>query len=146
MNAMLFVRVLHVAATCTSLGGLVYARAVMLPAASRLPPGERDLVLSASILRFAWIKWIGVAVVAITGIIQMSATLATIAGDARMTYLACFALKMLGAIGLFTITFLLAMPAGALRRMQTRRALWSTVNIACALVILVGAAAMRAAH
>ncbi|MCA1613315.1 MAG: hypothetical protein LC800_03975, partial [Acidobacteria bacterium] len=63
-------RVLHIAATCTSLGGLVYARAVLWPSLALLPEAERERFLAASIRRFAYIKWAGVAVVAATGVVQ----------------------------------------------------------------------------
>lgn len=134
-------RVLHIAATCTSLGGLVYARAVLWPSLALLPEAERERFLSAAIRRFAYIKWAGVAVVAVTGVVQWMSVYPTVV-DKRL-YLAYFALKMAGAVGLFGITFLLALPADKLRGMQRRRALWSGLNILCGLAILVGAALMR---
>jgi uncharacterized membrane protein len=134
-------RVLHIAATCTSLGGLVYARAVLWPSLALLPEAERERFLAAAIRRFAYIKWAGVAVVAVTGVVQWLSIYPTVV-DKRL-YLAYFALKMAGAVGLFGITFLLALPADKLRGMQRRRALWSGLNILCGLAILVGAALMR---
>jgi hypothetical protein len=136
------VRVLHIAAACTSLGGLVYARAVLWPALARLPVAARADFFGAVVRRFAWIKWTGVAVVAVTGVVQWIRVWPHVAAPAA--YAACFALKMGGAVGLGTITFLLALPAGALRGMQRRRGLWAAINIACGLAILVGAALMGA--
>jgi uncharacterized membrane protein len=136
------VRVLHIAAACTSLGGLVYARAVLWPALARLPGAERDVFLAAVVRRFAWIKWIGVGVVAVTGVIQWFAVWPHVAAPAA--YAASFFLKMCGAVGLGTITFLLALPSERLRGMRRRRGLWAAINIACGLAILVGAALMRA--
>ena len=63
------------------------------------------------IRRFAWIKWIGVAVVAVTGVVQWFAVWPRVTAPAA--YAASFALKMGGALGLGTITFLLALPARA---------------------------------
>jgi hypothetical protein len=108
----------------------------------RLPTGEREGFLAAVVQRFAWIKWTGVAVVALTGLAQWRAVWPRVAAPGA--YAACFALKMVGAVGLGTITFLLALPAERLRPMRRRRALWSAINIACGLAILVGAALMRA--
>jgi len=136
------VRVLHIAAACTSLGGLVYARAVLWPALARLPAVEREGFLAAVVRRFAWIKWTGVAVVGLTGVVQWHAVWPRVTAPAA--YAACFALKMAGAVGLGTITFLLALPAAGLRPMRRRRGLWAAINIACGLAILVGAALMRA--
>lgn len=137
------VRVLHIAAACTSLGGLVYARAVLWPALPHLPAAERGAFLAVVLRRFAWIKWIGVAVVAVTGAIQWFAVWPHV--PARAVYVASFVLKMGGAVGLGTITFLLALPADQLRPMQRRRGLWAAINIGCGAAILVGAALMRAA-
>jgi len=138
------VGMLHIAAACTSLGGLVYARAVLWPALARLPAAERDGFLAVVMRRFAWIKWIGVAVVAVTGVAQWCTVWPCVASP--VAYAACFALKMGGAVGLGTITFLLALPhANArVRTMQRRRGFWAAVNIACGAAILLGAALMRA--
>ena len=135
------VRVLHIAAACTSLGGLVYARAVLWPALARLPAGAREDFFAAVVRRFAWIKWSGVAVVALTGVVQWQAVWPRV--TAPSAYLAFFVLKMCGAVGLATITFLLAIPADCSRSMRRRRGLWAGINIACGLAILVGAALMR---
>jgi len=137
----LICHVLHIAATCTSLGGLFYARAVLWPSLPSLPEHEREVFLAIMIRRFAAIKWTGVAVVAITGIVQWIDIYPTI--KSPWHYTLAFGVKMIGAGGLFTITFLLALPGERLRGMQQYRGILSAVNIACGLVILVGAALMR---
>jgi len=141
MSLSLICRVFHIAATCTSLGGLFYARMVLWPTLDVLPAPEREKFLSTAIRRFAYIKWSGVIVVAVTGIIQWMLTYPYVLNQSR--YLTFFGIKMAGAIGLFSITFLLALPTQKLGRMQTRRAFWSGLNILCGLAILVGAALMR---
>jgi len=138
---MLACRVLHIAATCTSLGGLFYARLVLWPTLPQLSTSERELFLRAMIRRFAVIKWVGVAVVALTGIAQWFYLWPLVTNGAL--YVAYFVIKMAGAVGLFSITALLAMPAERLERMQTNRGFWSALNIACGLTILIGAALMR---
>jgi len=134
-------RVLHIAATCTSLGGLFYARIVLWPLLPTLSESEREPFLKACIRRYAWIKWSGVSVVAVTGCIQWVLTWPAVTNP--RLYLICFALKMLGALGLVSITTLLALPAETLRGMQRHRGFWSALNLLCALTILVGAALMR---
>jgi uncharacterized membrane protein len=141
MSLMLLCRVLHIAATCTSLGGLFYARTVLLPSLESLPAAERESFLSAAIRRFAYIKWTGVTVVAATGVLQWLRVYPTVT-DKRL-YAIYFAVKMVGAIGLFGITFLLAIPSERLHGMRARRGFWSALNIACGVTILVGAALMR---
>ena len=141
MSLALVTRVLHIAATCTSLGGLFYARMVLWPALDLLPAGERERFLRRAIRRFAYVKWTGVAVVAATGVAQWLRTYPLVLD--KGLYVGYFALKMAGAIGLFGITFLLALPDERLGAMQRRRGFWSAVNILCGLAILVGAALMR---
>lgn len=138
---LLLCRVLHIAATCTSLGGLFYARMVLWPTLSQLPPPEREAFLKASIRRFAVIKWSGVAVVACTGVLQWYFLWPHVTSPAL--YITYFAVKMIGAVGLFVITFLLALPVEKLQGMQQHRAFWSGLNIVCGLTILIGAALMR---
>ncbi len=130
-------RVLHIAATCTSLGGLFYARMVLWPNLDKLPESEREPFLREMIRRYAYIKWSGVAVVAVTGVINWFLVWPHV--TERALYTGFFALKMIGAVGLFTITALLALPT-SLRR---HRAFWSGLNIVCGLTILLGAALMR---
>jgi uncharacterized membrane protein len=144
MNLLLINRVLHIAATCTSLGGLFYARMVLLPSLQVLPEAERGVFLAQVIRRFAYIKWTGVTVVAVTGVVQWLHTYPQVSH--QKLYVFYFMIKMMGAIGLFSITFLLALPADALRGMQAKRAFWSAVNVVCGLTILFGAALMRTAH
>jgi uncharacterized membrane protein len=144
MNLLLINRVLHIAATCTSLGGLFYARMVLLPCLQVLAEPERGVFLAQVIRRFAYIKWTGVTVVAVTGVIQWTQVYPHV--SQQRLYLFYFMIKMMGALGLFSITFLLALPSDALRGMQARRAFWSAVNIVCGLTILIGAALMRTAH
>ena len=141
MELSLLCRVLHIAATCTSLGGLFYARTVLWPTLDVLPPAERETFLTSAIRRFAYIKWTGVIVVAVTGVIQWFWNYPYVLDQRR--YVMYFGFKMAGAVGLFCITFLLALPAEKLRGMQRHRALWSGLNIVCGLTILIGAALMR---
>ena len=142
MNVLLLAcRVLHIAATCTSLGGLFYARMVLWPTLPELPLPERELFLRSAVRRFAYIKWSGVTVVAVTGIVQWIFTWPLVTDKSLYTFY--FIVKMLGAAGLFSITALLALPITRLDGMRERRALWSGLNILCALTILVGAALMR---
>lgn len=142
MILQLICHILHIAATCTSLGGLFYARMVLVPNLQFVPETARTAYLDRMIRRFAYIKWTGVTVVAITGIVQWIDIWPQVTH--KQQYLIAFAVKMIGAIGLFLITFLLALPNERLKGMQRHRAFWSGVNIVCGLTILVGAALMRA--
>lgn len=134
--------ILHIASTCTSLGGLFYSRMVLLPNLKYVPESSREAYLDKMIKRFGYIKWAGVVVVAVTGIFQWIDVYPEV--EDKGSYVIAFIIKMTGAVGLFSITFLLALPTERLKGMQKKRAFWSGVNIICALTILIGAAMMRA--
>lgn len=134
-------RVLHIAATCTSLGGLFYARMVTLPTVNSLEEPQRTQVLRQMIRRYAPIKWVGVTVVTVTGIIQLIQMWPHV--SQRGLYLAALLLKMAAAAGLLSITAMLALPLERWERMRQRRAFWSGLNLVCGLTILIGAALMR---
>lgn len=132
----LICHILHIAATCTSLGGLFYSRMVLLPNMRYIPQEAREQYLNKMIKRFAYIKW--------AGVIEWIDIYPNINIVDKSKYLIAFAIKMIGALGLFSITFLLALPNEKLKGMQQHRAFWAGVNIFCALTILIGAALMRA--
>ena len=141
---LLLIHVLHVAATCISLGGLFYARMVLLPNMAVLPESERDDYLKHMMRRFGMFKWSGIAILAVTGVVQWIIIFPTVSDKGH--YLMAFSLKMLGAIGLLTITALLALPDPRLEKMQAHRAFWAGLNLVCGLMILTGAALMRTFH
>lgn len=142
MILQLICHILHIAATCTSFGGLFYSRMVLIPNLKHIPEPTREVYLNHTIKRFGYIKWTGVIIVVITGIIQWLDIYPQVTDKTH--YLMAFALKMFGAAGLFIITFLLALPDERLKGMQRNRKFWSGLNLCCALIILIGAALMRA--
>jgi uncharacterized membrane protein len=137
-------RVLHIATTCISLGGLFYARMVLLPNLKFVGEDERQVFLNKMIKRYSYIKFTGIGIIAVTGLIQWLHTYPLVA-DKDM-YLIAFAIKMVGAVGLFTLTALLAIPNPKLATMQNNRKFWSGINLLCGITILIGAALMRQAH
>ena len=141
MTVSVVCRILHIAATCTSLGGLFYARMVLWPLIPTLPECERETFMRRAIARYARIKWIGVTVIVVSGVIQWFIVWPTVTQPSL--YITYFAIKMVAAFGLFSITFLLALPDERLRGMQRQRGFWSLLNILCGLTILIGAALMR---
>ena len=141
MILQLVCHILHIASTCTSLGGLFYSRMVLLQNMKYVPEEAREYYLNKMIKRFAYIKWTGVIVVALTGVIQWIDVYPGVID--KSSYIVAFSVKMIGAIGLFSITFLLALPNERLKGMQRHRAFWAGLNILCGLTILIGAALMR---
>ena len=143
MTALLLLvcRVLHIAAACTSLGGLFYARMVLWPTLPQLSAHEREPFFREMVRRYAIIKWYGIGVISVTGVIQWLYLWPLVTN--RQAYVFYFGIKMAAAIGLLSITALLAVPDVRLARVQTNRGFWSAMNIACGLTVLIGAALMR---
>src|ERR1051325_8538377 len=112
-------RVLHIAATCTSLGGLFYARMVLWPTLPQLSPAEREPFFREMVRRYAIIKWFGIGIISVTGVIQWLYLWPVVTN--RSAYLLYFGIKMSAAVGLLSITALLAVPDARLARMQTDR-------------------------
>lgn len=142
MILQLICHVVHIAATCISLGGLFYSRMVLLPNLHHVPEDSRDAYLGKMIVRFGYIKWVGIVILAVTGIIQWMDVYPTVPD--KQSYIIAFIIKMLAAIGLLSVTFLLSLPDDRLKGMQKNRAFWSGLNIVFGIIILVGAALMRA--
>jgi arginine exporter protein ArgO len=115
---------------------------VLIPNLKYIPDEAREVYLNKTIQRFAYIKWTGVIIVIMTGIIQWFDIYPGVVN--KEGYLMAFALKMIAAVGLFVITFMLALPDERLKGMQRNRKFWSGLNLICALLILIGAALMRA--
>ena len=134
--------VIHIAATCISLGGLFYSRMVLLPNMKYIPESERENYLNQMVRRFSYIKWTGIAILAITGIIQWLNYYPLVQN--KPAYIMAFALKMGGAFALLSITFLLSLPNDRLKAMQNNRRFWAGLNLIAGLLILVGAALMKA--
>jgi len=137
-------RALHIAATCTSLGGLFYARMVLMPNLQYINPADRPKFLSKMIKRYSYIKWTGIAIIAITGVIQLARIFPHV--NNQQLYITAFVVKMGAALGLITITAMLALPSPKFATIRQHRKFWSGVNILCGLIILIGAAIMRSAH
>src|SRR5215217_303493 len=110
----LIIHILHIAATCISLGGLFYSRVVLLPNLQLIPEDARENYLKHMMRRFGYIKWSGIGILLITGIIQWMDIYPSV--HDKYHYLLAFLLKMLGAVGLFSITFMLALPDEWLRK------------------------------
>lgn len=64
---------LHMAATVVWIGGLFYQAAVLNPALARhLPPREQAALLESLRRRFQPLAWLSLAVLVVTGLVQMS--------------------------------------------------------------------------
>jgi uncharacterized membrane protein len=137
----LVTHLIHIIATCVSLGGLFYSRMVLWPNLKYIPEEARDAYLAKMVRRYGIIKWIGIILITFTGVVQWLDIYPQV--EHKMAYLFAFVFKMMGAGGLLTITSMLALPLEAFTPIRKRRAFWSAMNLFFGLMILIGAALMR---
>lgn len=141
MIVSIIINTLHIAAACVSLGSLAYARLVVLPNMKYISETEREIYLSKMIKQFAYIKWAAIIVLVLSGILQWFVSYPYVIQ--KNQYLLAFSFKMLGAVGLLCITFLLSLPKQTKDIMQHRRKFWTGIGLFFSLIILLGVAWMR---
>lgn len=131
---------LHLGGVIIGVGGVAFARFVLIPTAAALPPEQRAPFMARIGARFNPILWTAIGVILVSGLYNMLSSLQ--AGvDAR--YQAVLGLKVLLALVLFAIAFLITLPFPALAGMQKQRPRWLLVNLALATLIVLLSAALR---
>lgn len=131
---------LHLGGVIIGVGGVAFARFVLIPTAAALPPEQRAPFMARIGARFNPILWTAIGVILVSGLYNMLSSLQ--AGvDAR--YQAVLGLKVLLALVLFSIAFLITLPFPALAGMQKQRPRWLLVNLALATLIVLLSAALR---
>jgi uncharacterized membrane protein len=131
---------LHLGAVIVAVGGVAFARFVLLPTAATLSPEQRAPFMAKVGGRFNPILWIAIGVILVSGLYNMVSSLQ--AGvDSR--YQAVLTVKVLLALVLFTIAFLITLPFPSLAGIQKQRPRWLLVNLALATIIVLLSAALR---
>lgn len=131
---------LHLGAVIIGVGGVAFARFVLIPAAAALPPEQRAPFMARIGARFNPILWAAIGVILVSGLYNMVSSLQ--AGvDAR--YQAVLGVKVLLALVLFTVAFLITLPLPGLAGMQKQRPRWLLLNLALATLIVLLSAALR---
>ncbi|HEU5393403.1 MAG TPA: CopD family protein [Candidatus Methylomirabilis sp.] len=131
---------LHLGGAIVGVGGVAFARFVLIPAAGALPPEQRGPFMAKIAARFNPILWTAIGVILMSGLYNM---LSSLQAGVDIRYQAILGLKVLLALVLFTIAFLITLPFPALAGMQKRRPRWLLVNLALAALIVLLSAALR---
>ncbi len=133
-------RVVHTTCGATLLGGLVYLRFVLAPAA---PRSDSEAVLFAG-RRSAWAACVGVCtlLLLVSGSYNFWLVLTQYEKPVG-PYHMLFGIKSLLAIGLFVLMALLAGKTGAAQRLRGNLAFWLNTSLALALAIFVLGAMLR---
>lgn len=131
---------LHLTGAIVAIGGTIALRLVVHPIVSRME-GEAGEELQRAIRRRVTPLIHGsVALLLVTGFINMARAFE---GGVPSAYTALFAIKVLLAMGVFTLAVLLTVSSPALDAFNARRGTWMLVNIALGLIVVLISAVLR---
>ena len=108
---------LHLAAAVTGVGGVIYARVVVVPSLADLPAESRTRLLAQLVARFRPLSFTVIGVLLVTGLFN----LLTHISEKPPQYHMVLGVKLLLALHVFTVSFLLAIPPGVNPGRDARR-------------------------
>jgi uncharacterized membrane protein len=128
-------RCLHVLGAIALLGGAIFIRYLLTPAADRLPESERDTFRGDITKR--WKPWVhaGITVLILTGFYNYLAVMLPLhKGDKQ--YHMLMGIKILLAMVVFFIASVLPGRVAAFATMRKNSKTWLTVSILCAIAVV----------
>ena len=148
-TTLLVLRWMHIFASITLIGGLVYQRFVVLPAVGSLDEGARQSLASA--LRGPWSKLVMIStlLLLVSGIVNIIVIVKTFKPpDAPLPryYHPIFGVKFLIALAIFFLASMLAGRSEAAERFRRRARMWLNVTILLAVVLVALSNVLRGAH
>ena len=140
-------RWMHILAAIIAVGGTVFVRFVLLPAAGVVPNVERDALMAA--VRSRWSKIIAGAILflLVSGLYNIYFIEAhTTAPREYWWYRPLFVAKFLAAMVIFTIASLLTGKTSAAERLRANSRFWLNVNVTLAVIVVLISGFMRTAE
>ncbi len=141
MSAATLSQWLHLGAATAAVGGVLYARVVLMHSLRALPAEERTMVLKTAARRFNPILWTAIGVLLATGLYNVALAADVHGGDP--VYWRLLGLKVMLALALFGLALGLTLPSPAFAALQKRRPQLLVLNLALAAVVLYLSAALR---
>ncbi len=133
---------LHVMAAVIAVGGVAFVRFVLLPVVEGMPEERRAEIMGAIVDRFRQILWISIGLLLITGLYQVG--MAAVNGSlSAKPYLYGLIVKIVLALVVFKIGFMLTVPGDAFARVKANRKRWMTVSMVLGTVVILIAAYLR---
>ena len=131
----LALRWLHILAAITAVGGTIFSRFALLPAASALPEEQRRSLLDG--VRKHWAKFVhaSIAFLLISGLYNYLLVVKA-KYDVAKPYDMLFGIKFLLAMALFAIASMLMGRSPAAQKLRQNARLWLNVNVVLALAIV----------
>lgn len=127
-------RFAHVGTAVTLIGGTIFMKFVLHPAASTLPDEAHDQLRTAVMARWKKFIHIGMALFILSGIYNMTRTFPNHKGDSL--YHALVGTKVLLALGVFFIASALVGSSKAFEGMRANRPKWMGVIVLLAAIII----------
>jgi len=130
---------LHLTAAVTGIGGVIYARAVVVPSLNEVDPGSRARLLARLVARARPLSFTVIGVLLLTGLFNV---FLEIKGKPPIYHM-LLTVKLLLAIHVFAVIFLVALPPGANPARDARRPRLMLGAAISGLVILLLSAYLR---
>jgi len=130
---------LHVLGAVLAVGGVAFARLVLIPSAEGLDEEAREALMEGIHKRFRQVVALSIGLLLITGLYNVG--IAAVAGSFSVSgYLYPMIFKLVLALVVFKIAFMLIVPGPAFSGVKAKRKTWLMVNLVLgAVVILLGA-------
>ncbi len=149
----LILRLLHLFAAFTAVGGAIFIRFALLPSMGELDPAARTDLHDR--VRRRWAKIVGIAIgtLLVSGLVNYILFIRTFKtwDEAwldvyRSPYHMFFGIKFLLALGMFFLASALAGKAAGLQKLRDNARFWINMNLVLAIALVVVSGLMRQTH
>jgi uncharacterized membrane protein len=130
----LVARWFHVLAAMAAVGGTLFMRWALLPAAAQLAPEARDSLLQAVRSRWARVVMAAIALLLVSGLYNISRK--EVMYHVTPLYHALFGIKFLLAMGIFFLASALVGRSEAYAAIRRRASTWLAVNLLMAVLVV----------
>jgi uncharacterized membrane protein len=134
-----FVQWVHLSAAVIGVGGMAFMLLVLFPSARVLNDDQRASLLKAVLGRFRWVSWSVIALLLASGLYNVKLVWLVPWG----LYWTFLTLKVILALGVFTIILCLTIPLGVFDRFRHRRKQWLYTAFGLAMIVILISAYLR---
>ncbi len=149
----LVLRLMHILAAITAVGGAIFVRFALLPAADALDPSDRQSLREAVRSRWARLIQISILFLLVSGLVNFvmfvraAKTWEQDWRDAYNTaYQALFGVKFILALAIFALSSILSGRSALAQKIRENDRFWLNLNLAMALAVVTISGVMRLTH
>ncbi len=135
-------RWMHILAAITAVGGTIFARYALVPAAGELPEADRVQLMTG--VRTRWFKFVNAAILflLVSGLYNIVMIMKYY--KVPVAYHILFTVKLLLALAIFFLASVLHGRSGLAQRVRQKLKFWLNVNVTMAVVLVMISGVMRA--